>query len=30
VLELNAGEAERLQLSDGAKLRLGPGIDAGR
>jgi uncharacterized protein len=27
VLELNAGEAERLQLSAGEKLRLGPGID---
>ncbi len=26
VLELNAGEAARLNLSDGAELRLGPGI----
>lgn len=26
VLELNAGEAERLKLEDGAELRLGPGI----
>ena len=26
VLELNAGEAERLKLQDGAELRLGPGI----
>ncbi len=26
VLELNAGEAERLQLRDGAELRLGNGI----
>lgn len=28
VLELNAGEAARLGLSDGAELRLGPGIPA--
>ena len=28
VLELNAGEAERLQLEDGAELRFGPGIPA--
>ena len=28
VLELNAGEAERLDLADGAELRLGPGIPA--
>lgn len=26
VLELNAGEAERLGLEDGAELRFGPGI----
>ena len=26
VLELNAGEAARLQLKDGAELRVGPGI----
>lgn len=26
VLELNAGEAARLSLQDGAQLRLGPGI----
>ena len=26
VLELNAGEAARLQLNDGAELRFGPGI----
>lgn len=26
VLELNAGEAERLRLQDGAELRLGPDI----
>ncbi len=26
VLELNAGEAERLKLADGADLRFGPGI----
>ena len=26
VLELNAGEAERLKLADGAELRFGPGI----
>ena len=26
VLELNAGQAERLGLQDGAELRLGPGI----
>jgi uncharacterized membrane protein (UPF0127 family) len=26
VLELNAGEAEKLQLEDGARLRLGPDI----
>ena len=28
VLELNAGEAERLGLEDGAELRFGPGIPA--
>lgn len=28
VLELNAGEAARLDLQDGAELRLGPGIPA--
>lgn len=28
VLELNAGEAERLGLDDGAELRFGPGIPA--
>jgi uncharacterized protein len=28
VLELNAGQAERLQLKDGAELRFGPGIPA--
>jgi uncharacterized membrane protein (UPF0127 family) len=28
VLELNAGEARRMNLQDGAVLRLGPGIDA--
>ena len=26
VLELNAGQASRLQLKDGAELRFGPGI----
>jgi uncharacterized membrane protein (UPF0127 family) len=26
VLELNAGQAEQLKLSDGAELKLGPGI----
>jgi uncharacterized membrane protein (UPF0127 family) len=26
VLELNAGEAERLGLADGAELRFGPGV----
>lgn len=26
VLELNAGEAKRLNLRDGAELRLGPGV----
>ena len=26
VLELNAGEAARLQLEDGAELRFGPGV----
>jgi uncharacterized membrane protein (UPF0127 family) len=26
VLELNAGEAERLKLEDGAELKFGPGI----
>lgn len=30
VLELNAGEARRLGLEDGAVLDLGPGIAAGR
>jgi uncharacterized membrane protein (UPF0127 family) len=30
VLELNAGEAARLQLRDGMPLALGPGIDAAR
>lgn len=29
VLELNAGEARRLGLEDGAELRLGPGIADG-
>src|SRR5690606_5121689 len=28
VLELNAGEARRLKLQDGAQMRLGPGIEA--
>ena len=28
VLELNAGQAERLGLEDGAELRFGPGIPA--
>lgn len=28
VLELNAGEATRLKLRDGAELRFGPGIEA--
>ena len=28
VLELNAGEARRLQLEDGTVLKLGPAIDA--
>lgn len=30
VLELNAGEAARLQLQDGAELRFGPAIPAPR
>lgn len=30
VLELNAGEAARLQLRDGAQLQVGPGIDIPR
>ena len=30
VLELNAGEAERLRLQDGAELKVGPGIDIPR
>ena len=30
VLELNAGEAARLQLQDGAQLQFGPGIPAVR
>lgn len=30
VLELNAGQAARLQLQNGAVLRFGPGIDAPR
>lgn len=30
VLELNAGEAARLQLQAGAELRFGPGIPASR
>ncbi len=30
VLELNAGEAARLQLQDGAQLQVGPGIDIPR
>ena len=30
VLELNAGQAAKLGLQDGARLRLGPGIAAGR
>lgn len=30
VLELNAGEAARLELRDGTELRLGPGIPAAR
>lgn len=30
VLELNAGEARRLQLLDGAELELGPGISPAR
>lgn len=30
VLELNAGEAARLQLHNGAELRFGPGIPASR
>ena len=30
VLELNAGEAERLKLADGAELRFGPGIPASK
>ena len=30
VLELNAGEAARLQLQDGAELKFGPGIPAMR
>jgi uncharacterized protein len=28
VLELNAGQAQRLQLKDGVELRFGPGITA--
>lgn len=28
VLELNAGQAARLKLEDGAELRLGPGVPA--
>ena len=28
VLELNAGQAARLQLEDGAELRFGPGVPA--
>lgn len=30
VLELNAGEAARLQLQDGTQLHVGPGIDVPR
>jgi len=30
VLELNAGQAEAMDLKDGAELRFGPGIPAGR
>lgn len=30
VLELNAGEAERLKLADGEELRFGPGIPPAR
>jgi uncharacterized membrane protein (UPF0127 family) len=30
VLELNAGEAAKLNVTDGAVLRLGPGIDTSR
>ncbi|WP_407352589.1 DUF192 domain-containing protein [Luteimonas sp. R10] len=30
VLELNAGEAARLELREGVELRLGPGIPAAR
>ena len=30
VLELNAGEAERLKLQDGALLKLGPAITPAR
>ncbi|MGY0505055.1 DUF192 domain-containing protein [Luteimonas sp. e5] len=30
VLELNAGQAEALDLQDGAELTFGPGIDAAR
>ncbi|GAB2506844.1 DUF192 domain-containing protein [Lysobacter humi (ex Lee et al. 2017)] len=30
VLELNAGKAAELGLQDGAEIRFGPGIDAGR
>ncbi|MDR7133564.1 uncharacterized membrane protein (UPF0127 family) [Lysobacter niastensis] len=29
VLELNAGEAARIGLKDGAELKFGPGIEAG-
>ena len=28
VLELNAGEAARIELEDGAELKFGPGIQA--
>ena len=28
LVELNAGEAAKLNVADGAVLRLGPGIDA--
>lgn len=30
VLELNAGEAEKLKLQDGAQLTFGPGIPSGK
>ena len=30
VLELNAGQAERLNLQEGAELQLGPGITAAK